>query len=397
MSQTTVPRDLQYSLAQASEAKMVRVVSMVDAMADRGAADDLLVPLRSRLAVLRPARPLRFSRLLFLPLDAIIVPAAQWRVGLELIPRSAIPPLTAVVQAGLAGAADIEAMIVGRSCGETEIEAQAGRRLWSAAADVLTGLDTCPGWGAATALPDHAWQEIRAKVAGVLLIADRIWGEEPPAFASDAAMAALLNDVQQHAPLAMNAVLAVLLALGKDSARVLRAASRHSDRVAGLGRAALARALDALPEVVANRIGRASVDDAADEADRVDAFLTAAEASGSIGRAEIRAARFEAAAQCADRFANGVASELIPPAVAYGAMPSDEEIMEAEGIARSLARIERAGRSMGGETQFDAASADAQALLCSLGPAEMEAVDRARLAEILFGPDQAEQLMRSTC
>ena len=65
---------------------------MVDAMPNRGAADQLIAPLRARLAHLRPPRPLRFARLLFLPLDPLIVPAARWRAAQPAIPRTVIPP-----------------------------------------------------------------------------------------------------------------------------------------------------------------------------------------------------------------------------------------------------------------------------------------------------------------
>ncbi len=60
-------------VAGADDARVMRIVATVDAMSARGPADELIVPVRHRLAALRPPRPLRFARLLFYPLDPLIV------------------------------------------------------------------------------------------------------------------------------------------------------------------------------------------------------------------------------------------------------------------------------------------------------------------------------------
>ena len=91
-------RELQRRLVRAHEAQIKRVVAMVDALPERGAADELIAPLRPRLAQLRPARPLRFCRLLFLPADPLIVPAPQWRPTSLTIPRTALDPLAVSVR-----------------------------------------------------------------------------------------------------------------------------------------------------------------------------------------------------------------------------------------------------------------------------------------------------------
>src|ERR1700712_4282876 len=90
-------REVSRGLAQARDEQILKVVAMVDAMPERGAADQLIAPLRARLAQLRPPRPLRFARLLFLPLDPLIVSALRWRAEQPTIPRSAIPSLAAAV------------------------------------------------------------------------------------------------------------------------------------------------------------------------------------------------------------------------------------------------------------------------------------------------------------
>ena len=63
-------------VAEASDPHIKRIVAKVDAMAIRGPADALIEPLRQRLRILRPPRPLRFGRLL----------------SIRLIPSSCPPP-----------------------------------------------------------------------------------------------------------------------------------------------------------------------------------------------------------------------------------------------------------------------------------------------------------------
>ena len=56
-------REVNRDLAAAQDTQILRAVAMVDAMPDRGQADQLVAPLRARLARLRPPRPLRFARI----------------------------------------------------------------------------------------------------------------------------------------------------------------------------------------------------------------------------------------------------------------------------------------------------------------------------------------------
>src|SRR5271165_6163640 len=107
-------REVNRGLAAARDEQIMQVVAMVDAMPNRGPADQLIAPLRPRLAHLRPPRPLRFARLLFTPLDPLIVSAARWRPEQPTIPRTVIPFLAAAVEAVLgAETRAVAAMIEG--------------------------------------------------------------------------------------------------------------------------------------------------------------------------------------------------------------------------------------------------------------------------------------------
>ena len=55
-------RDLKREMADASNSKILSIVAALDSVADCGSADDLISPIRARLAKLQPPRRLRFSR-----------------------------------------------------------------------------------------------------------------------------------------------------------------------------------------------------------------------------------------------------------------------------------------------------------------------------------------------
>ena len=72
-------RALRLALHAADDQKIKRITAMLDDVADPAGKQAILDPLRGRLGVLRPERPLRFARLLFTPVDSLIVPPSTMR------------------------------------------------------------------------------------------------------------------------------------------------------------------------------------------------------------------------------------------------------------------------------------------------------------------------------
>jgi hypothetical protein len=66
-------RSLRAKLHNADDQKITRIISVVDAVSDPKVNQTLLEPFRERLAILKPVRPVRFSRMLFTPLNPLIV------------------------------------------------------------------------------------------------------------------------------------------------------------------------------------------------------------------------------------------------------------------------------------------------------------------------------------
>jgi hypothetical protein len=159
-------RRLHHGLATAPDMQIAKVVAVVDALESRGAADEMIEPLRSRLPQLRLPRPLRFSRLLFMPLDVLIVPNPAWRRDASTIPRSVVAPVAVMVHNAMGGdAAAIEGAIKGRTTTHTRAVYDAGRTLWSAASSILAAATQPPPNWAKTHLPPDCFVPLARRLA----------------------------------------------------------------------------------------------------------------------------------------------------------------------------------------------------------------------------------------
>ena len=161
-------------LAGADDAKIAKILAVVDATADARVNQTLLDPLRARLAALKLGRPLRFTRMVFLPLDPLIVAAPNWKPGEPTVPRTALDAMAACVRQGLGDeAAAIDRRIVGLNTDAVRVIAAIGMTLWPRAAEILDNAAVPPEWEA-TGLRRSAWAGLARPVATVLRHAPRL-------------------------------------------------------------------------------------------------------------------------------------------------------------------------------------------------------------------------------
>lgn len=138
---------LRADLLDADDAKIRQIVAMLEASAEPRVRQAVLDPLRSRLTSLKPPRTLRFTRLLFMPLDGLIVPASEWRPGQATIPRSVLEAMSQTVQAAFGGdIAAIEMIVTGHNTDQAEVVTRAGLSVWSRAGEILGQLPAPVGW-----------------------------------------------------------------------------------------------------------------------------------------------------------------------------------------------------------------------------------------------------------
>jgi hypothetical protein len=403
MRQSPEFRALQDTLAKARSEQISQVVAAIDAMGTRGVADDIIAPLRLRLAHLRPSRPLRWSRLLFMPLDPLIVPTARWQPGDPTIPRTCLTLLGSTVRAGMGLDADaIASEIEGRTTEDSLIAAQVGGLLWPAAARILAVAALPEGWVEA-GLPAEAFTVLARDVAAALeqvLPMDAIRAEaEFGVLLQFATLRPILLAAATHGPAALAMVVVLLLARLPQAGPLLDFCALTEVTV---GEAPLRAALVQARAVLLARIeGSGGVEalvvgsplaDAAAEVRQIDALLCGLQNDGAISDAARREAaiRQRLDASCRTRFANGLAGEFIEKLHGSGAPQGSTALAALEATARNLRALESEARRIGSAELYDTLLSETAATVKTLetgGPLGL--VDKVRLVEILVGPDEA--------
>jgi hypothetical protein len=405
--------ELKRELTGARDEQIARVVAMVDALPDRGAADGLIAPLRGRLAQLRPARPLRFCRLLFTPFDPVIVPGSQWRPGSPSVPRTALDPIAEAVRAELGpGAAEIEAFIAGKTTADTATIARAGNGLWPAAARILVRADAPPPQWAQTGLPAAAYRELARAVAAVLTQATdlhklteritlgaRLRPEDVLRILDTSAG----RTADAHTREAWGMLLAILLTRLPQADAVLRAA------IAGgligpnsVMRAAADQAIDIVLGGLetqggeAGPIGGSELSEAGAEVTRILSLLEGLEDGPVTGerRRRVHQLRQRLEESCRTRFEAGLTTELVAPLMLLRPGADTTEVTGLEDTARDLCKLEAASRKLNPRSGLEAQLQRTAGEIGGMGPdGGLELADRVRLVEILAGADAALALL----
>ena len=395
-------RQLAATAAAAEDAALLRLVRLLDSLPARGDADRILDPVRPRLQALRPQRPLRLPRLLFLPLDGAIVPPQQWRRDSHEVPRSALAPIAAAVTAALGlAAAALERDVEGHGMDDDAVIAALGARLWTAAAAALPAAPP-PGW-ADTGLTRDDYAAICGVVAPVLAAGDAIFAalrdsrSGPPLERVRAALAG----PAEAGPLPLAAAIATLLRRAAAPGRVLVAAGAFGAQGRAVGTRMIDAAMDRLPDPAAT-----SLRDAAPVAARLFAGIADLEACGLLDPdrarrlAQMRHAADEA---CRRRIAETGAAQVsgaLATLRAGGPVP-DAALAEVERDARAIRALAQVGRGVGDPAAYDRALKGLAETVGRLGaqaggrhPDGLGAVDIARVVEIIAGPDAAEAVLR---
>ena len=393
MSDTAETRALARALSAAERGRIARAVALVDALAERGGADALIAPLRGRLAELGIGRRVNFGRLLFLPLDPVIVPARDWRPDAAQLPRTALAPLIAGVRAAL-GPAVVTPLSQALSAFPDVCTAGArlGPALWSQAVAPLRALAAAgvPGW-AETGLPAAAAAPLTLGVAAVL----ESWPALCPlAPTSDRRrlIEVTLRQAVDSGPVAWSLVTAVALARAPDPGLVGLVAADQAES----GGPALHQAMGAVLEVAIAGLERAANAPAAEAAVAVNRasrlVATLADRVGPAQRALLAAFAQRIETACRARVIAECRAALAEPVAALTAPATDATVSAFEAAARGLRELAEEARRIGGSAAYDATLRETAATLrdATVGLTRM---DRARLVEILDGPEAAEALL----
>lgn len=387
-------RALRSALDNAPDSQIMRIVNLVDELDDRQGAEAILAPIRARLRPLRLERPLRFSRLLALPLDPILVDAARWRPFSASLPRSAIRPLCDIVStAEPALAADIEAMIAGLTTRDTRRMRAAGALLWPRAAVALQNATLPPpGWKEA-GLPETSFVALSQGVAVCLATAvhlDELGDPTAGAAQVDQGLSSMLRQAGRNGPTAWGMVLALMFC-ALPHAQAPRDAALNQGATTSLRAAS-----DAAMQQVWNWIESAGIAAPRDLTEaalslRQRATVLNALAAGKAQRPRVAALQVDLR-EAYVRYAVDAAQErLVAPIAALSGPPDDDAMVAFEREARGLHRLMLEIRGLGGQSP---AETDLRQVAAAVGSSRMLGqVDRARMIELLTDPDAAAKAM----
>ena len=387
-------RTVARALRDAPAAQVREAVAMIDALAERGAADALIAPLRGRLRQLGVPRRLGFVRLLFLPLDPVIRDPAGWRAEQAAVPRSALAPLGAAVQAALAE--QVGALRAGIAAGIAgpDLVDRFGPPLWTAGAEVLRALPAAtappPGWEA-TGLPEVCLAPI-ATACACVLGAETVLRAAIDRPDGPAVMARVLAATAAAGPDCLALLTAVLLGRCAAPTGLLALLARAAATAGPGAHAAVDRALTAVFERLEREAGAGLSATAADQA----AGLLAAVAAGTSPHQQAlgQATQLRLDAACRARLETELAAQVLAPLRDLPDQAGAAAVAGIEHTARALAGYAAAARQLGNPDRYDRLLRDAAAAVrAPAGAPALTLIDRVRMVEILAGPEAALALL----
>jgi hypothetical protein len=401
-------RALTGRIVGAGEPWIMSIVASVSAVMRRGPAAVTIEPLHHRLAALGVPRPLSFGRLLFHPLDLVIVPASRWRPGWQAIPRSELMPMAEQVRLMMGAAATaIEAEIGGRTTADTELISRLGRSLWPEAACIVADAPIPLTWDA-TELGERNYWRLAEAVAALLaeapgldtLCAEAATGLLPP---PGDVIEALLSRVARASAPALPMMIAVLLDRLPEAAGLLPAALTVAKGAATRpttdhAAEVLLRQLEQ-EDAIETRVAIGTLADAGAAVRRIAAVLGHLDSANPKPerRDWVRALRQRLGASGSTRFASGLENELLAPLRHTGNAPDPDGVPVLEAAARGLRVLETEGRVVGGGSTYDLLLARAaEAVEDSVMGDRLSRADQLRLVEILSGPDVALAMLDRT-
>ena len=414
MSAATHLPAMDRDMTSATDEQLLRVVGLIDALDRRGTVDTLLASVRTRLALLRPPRPLTLGRILVLPFEDLLVgPGEAWE-GRCCFPRSGLGGLVEQITAGISAPrlAELRQQAAGRTMLDAESVRSIGAVIWPLAGTVVARV-------AANESLDPMRRAQLAAVAPLLSIATTlvpaIWQlPSRPITALARAQGELVIGSVRAALAAGNAaaqsVLEVLLARAGSPVlmlELLRQADLGIDarrREAMLAEAVRRRIAD-MGVIVARLTGssEAAQRPSAAQMLRLVADLDALEHKWTISpedRGALAGLRERAAAGIGSGIESAVEHQILGPlAILTRESLSDDDVEQLEDCARNARRLSIAGARLGLAPSPDA-------MVARYLPAVHEALrqppvpsgqrrgrlEQLRVVEIMFGSDAAARL-----
>lgn len=384
--------------SMASDTVLRQVVAVLDAVPSRALLDPIIESARPRLKLLRPPRPLTFARILFLPFDGALVPMADWRPGSSKFPRTALMPLAEALRSAMGSAAEeISANLGGRNFFDVLQVDQAGRRLWAEAAELAPSLSFPQGMPEA-GLSAAQCNELLGLAAGMWRHAEGIWEAKLAAFSgpSPELVSAALKGPAQEGQALFSMALASLLHQAPSPGSVLATAARLSPIAGSI-------ADDKLDELAKLPVISLPFEDpvraahmAEEEVTLLKELETAPPGRQSDRRSVTQPLLRRIGEACAATAQKISERQLLPALKDPNGRRRAAVVVNIEHLARSVRRLELAGRRAGAVEGFDQLGLlhrqRLKAILNALDGGGLQRHDVLRIAEILLGAERTLDL-----
>ncbi len=387
--------DLEQRLSCAGDDRLTQVVALVDSMEVRGAADALIQPLRARLAVLAPARPIQIGRLIFKPLDGVIEPGPQWRPGSVAVPRSALGLIGGLLMTEIADVVDrVRPRASGHLWSDTVVVTEVGAQLWPAAAKALSAMAIPAGW-IETGLPEACFDPIRHSIAAVLdqgVLLDSWPHTLPDDDDLHACVGEILTRARERHPAGVGTVISVLLSNPAVADTVLAVIASLPG---GDAEAAIEHTLRKATHTFASVLPTVSLAAACSQAVQAAALLETIDSPTTLARFRDHAldCRGLAETACRNRMVQALEQQILPALTASGDALDDAGADRLEAATRDIRRLGLIGRRFGTSATFDKVLNRTAEGICAAQTTTLSTIDRLRLAELLVGADTALELM----
>lgn len=382
----------------ASDSVLQQVVAVLEAVPSRSVLDPIIEAARPRLKLLRPPRPITFTRILFMPFDGAVVPLKEWAAGGGKFPRSALQPIADALREAMGPEAEqISANLGGRNFFDVLQVDAAGRTLWAEAARLAPGLSLPDGLPSA-GLDAAQCRELLDIAAALWRHAEPIWEAKLAAFSgpSPELVIAALKGPAQEGQAAFSLALTSLLHRAQSPGSVLATAARLSPIAGNI-------ADDKLAELQREPLQGLPADDAVRAAHLAEeyAMLIKELETAPPGRIKDRQAvirpLLDSLAKLISETTQKIYDHQFLPALRDpNAKRRAAVVLNIEYLARALRRLEDAGRRAGAFEFFDKLRlAYAQKLKASFDALDgggLQRHDIIRLAEILLGTEKAMAL-----
>jgi hypothetical protein len=401
-------RDVHQEMHHVDDQQIIRITALVDEASDATINQFVLEPFRHRLAALKPVRPPRFSRFLFIPLDPVIVSAQHWKLGDPAIPRTVLVSISKTLRSNLGGEANVFDRLLARHKADMTLAITlAGDVIWPRGAELLVMVPATVGL-ASPGLAESVYPPLARSIAAVLRRAPQLrrlarGGRPGVAAADDCSVSAILQGVANETAESRSMITRLILLQAPRAAPALRrflaASQDRAERTAlhnamAHGIEQVLAGMESTPEFT-REIGHASLARAADEVRRLSLVLQQIEDGGGKDLSRLNAIRRDLDQACRTRFAEGVQSGLVAPlAAASGSVDSAGQV-RLESCTRDLRTLEMAARKVGDAASYDCLLRQASDVVLTAAQAgTLSSVRKIRLIEILSGPEEAEALYR---